>query len=762
MKSWGIIITLLGSTTVLLLGFIATQLLQKPATDPEAQAAPAARILETSGLPEAPVAPAAADDRLEIQRIELERERLAVETLRLKAQIQSDLAQFELALRAQSTDTAEEVANAGDPATDNLADDEPPSMQKFEPDPIAFEEFREPLEPFGDWIESADYGAVWSPNSSDIDDGWAPYTNGSWGHSDYGWSWVSSEPFGWACYHYGRWIRLGGRGWCWVPGPDWAPAWVSWRTCDSHIAWAPLPPSARWNHGLGIGSWVDAYCGIGPSSYCFVERANFGAPDCRRVLVDRKNNVDLIRRSKNVTRLSSSDRFVHNHGPDFDRACKLSSRPIKRLKIDPTKPEGNRKGIAARRGVGVKIHPALQKLDRTKPDRGWGGLAKQKGDLLRLRQQMVAEARGALIGRVKIKSDVIARAKNGIPTAIPIASAKALSNRKVIAKVEARPKTPLRAKSQQVGKQAPAPTKVSPQVNEKPKAVAAVAKTPKAPARAFDPKPTTLPAVERQKSDTAAAQARAQIAQARQAEERAAPVALAEQAAQRKREQAEAAMLARRKAEAAEQTAHERQKVRDEQERVAAVHAKRDRERKIIAENEASAERARKSAEAQREAIARQTRAANEEQARRKAEDDARRRRDDQRRKAVAAREQEDRRRKVEADRKRQEQVAKDRKAAEGRRDDERRKARTREDQRRKTTEDTRRKKAADAARAQESQKQRARDDQRRKAADDSRRKQAADAARAQEAQKQRARQKQVDDARQKQRSPDRSKSKGR
>jgi uncharacterized protein YraI len=33
-----------------------------------------------------------------------------------------------------------------------------------------------------------------------------PYTVGRWVFTDrYGWMWASSEPFGWATYHYGRW-----------------------------------------------------------------------------------------------------------------------------------------------------------------------------------------------------------------------------------------------------------------------------------------------------------------------------------------------------------------------------------------------------------------------------------------------------------------------------------------------------------------------------------------------------------------------------
>ena len=56
--------------------------------------------------------------------------------------------------------------------------------------------------------------------------GWRPYYYGRWEWTTEGWLWVSDEPFGWATYHYGRWSFDGGLGWFWVPGYQWAPAWV--------------------------------------------------------------------------------------------------------------------------------------------------------------------------------------------------------------------------------------------------------------------------------------------------------------------------------------------------------------------------------------------------------------------------------------------------------------------------------------------------------------------------------------------------------
>ena len=58
--------------------------------------------------------------------------------------------------------------------------------------------------------------AVWYPN---VYPGWAPYREGHWAWVEpWGWTWVDDAPWGFAPFHYGRWVNVGGR-WGWVPGP---------------------------------------------------------------------------------------------------------------------------------------------------------------------------------------------------------------------------------------------------------------------------------------------------------------------------------------------------------------------------------------------------------------------------------------------------------------------------------------------------------------------------------------------------------------
>jgi hypothetical protein len=105
---------------------------------------------------------------------------------------------------------------------------------------VGFSTFRDGLAPYGEWVRVASYGDVWRP--AGVAAGWRPYYYGRWEWTDEGWLWVSDEAFGWATYHYGRWAYDSYYGWVWVPGYQWAPAWVTWRYSPDYVGWAPLAP----------------------------------------------------------------------------------------------------------------------------------------------------------------------------------------------------------------------------------------------------------------------------------------------------------------------------------------------------------------------------------------------------------------------------------------------------------------------------------------------------------------------------------------
>ena len=193
---------------------------------------------------------------------------------------------------------------------------------------LSFQYFYDTLSPYGEWVDVADYGSCWHP--TEVDKFWAPYQDGYWANSDAGWTWVSSEPFGDIVYHYGRWVSVDDLGWCWVPGYDWAPAWVSWRTSESYVGWAALPPEAGWQQDVGVGVWADERYDIGPRSYHFCRVKDFCDSHLRRVCLPWQENARFIFNTENVTNIAyDGDRHcIFNGGPDYVMLREHSERPI--------------------------------------------------------------------------------------------------------------------------------------------------------------------------------------------------------------------------------------------------------------------------------------------------------------------------------------------------------------------------------------------------------------------------------------------------
>jgi len=108
---------------------------------------------------------------------------------------------------------------------------------------VALDDFVAALEPLGDWYLHAKWGRAWKPRNVPAD--WRPYQKGRWAHTELGWYWVSDEPWAWATYHFGRWFVDALAGWTWVPGRQWAPAWVVWREGQGLVGWAPLGPDGK-------------------------------------------------------------------------------------------------------------------------------------------------------------------------------------------------------------------------------------------------------------------------------------------------------------------------------------------------------------------------------------------------------------------------------------------------------------------------------------------------------------------------------------
>ena len=280
---------------------------------------------------------------------------------------------------------------------------------------VTFDYFYDALAPYGTWVEVEGYGPCWSPANVDAD--WAPYTEGEWVYTDAGWTWDGDEEFAGIVYHYGRWIQAGSLGWCWVPGYDWAPAWVSWRDNDEYIGWAPLPPEAAWEPEQGVGIWVDEVYGIGPSFYSFCHHRDFGERHLRSVLMARTWNTAIIVQTVNITYITytRSSHAVFCGGPGYDRACRFSNRRIPALQLTHRgdfdlhgehghtllprgQIVGNTLTVVSPRIVpspGNTAHPpkAVKVISQSQVQHGWTGKG-ASGDLDSVRRNIHEQAQG--------------------------------------------------------------------------------------------------------------------------------------------------------------------------------------------------------------------------------------------------------------------------------------------------------------------------------------------------------------------------------
>jgi len=171
---------------------------------------------------------------------------------------------------------------------------------------ITYQQFYNDLSPYGNWINYGDYGYVWIPDQP----GFRPYyTNGHWIYTNYGWTWASDYSWGWAPFHYGRWMQDMAYGWMWVPGYEWAPAWVSWRGGGDYYGWAPLGPGM--NANISAGS-------IPYNNWAFVPRRYINNPRINNYYVNPSRNVTIINNTtiiNNNTVINNGDRSRPGYNP---------------------------------------------------------------------------------------------------------------------------------------------------------------------------------------------------------------------------------------------------------------------------------------------------------------------------------------------------------------------------------------------------------------------------------------------------------------
>src|SRR5579859_2406950 len=169
----------------------------------------------------------------------------------------------------------------------------------------------EDLDDNGGWRQVPEYGTVWFPHVTVVD--WAPYRYGHWAWiSPWGWTWVDDAPWGFAPFHYGRWVNVRG-GWGWVPCPPRvvAVAYVRPVYAPALVAWVGGPHFAV---GVGVGGGVGVNVGwfpLGPrevyvpsyhSSRAYINNVNVSNTTVNQTVVNNYYNTTVINKSvTNVT-----------------------------------------------------------------------------------------------------------------------------------------------------------------------------------------------------------------------------------------------------------------------------------------------------------------------------------------------------------------------------------------------------------------------------------------------------------------------------
>ncbi len=115
----------------------------------------------------------------------------------------------------------------------------PAPIQKFSPAVFYFAQ--KYSNRHGEWIWNSLYGWVWRPFYNDYYPwgGWQPYMYGNWREVNSELFWVPGESWGWVPYHLGLWVWDQKRGWLWIPGSAFAPAWADWDFYMGYYTWKP-------------------------------------------------------------------------------------------------------------------------------------------------------------------------------------------------------------------------------------------------------------------------------------------------------------------------------------------------------------------------------------------------------------------------------------------------------------------------------------------------------------------------------------------
>jgi hypothetical protein len=239
------------------------------------------------------------------------------------------------------------------------------------PAPVTQADFDSALSPYGQWIVVDGYGRCWRPTTVIYDSTWQPYCDrGHWVYTDCGWYWDSDYSWG-VTFHYGRWFNTPNYGWCWWPDTVWAPSWVTWRSSGDYCGWAPLPPFAVYQPGIGFtyrGAHVAVGFDFGLSASCFtfVSVGNFCQPHPRNYCVPRQQVTQIYNQTRIINNYNFHNRTIVNNGIAVTTIGAAAHHSIQPVRVGVLVNAHDRRWPASepnrntfRSGAGASARPAM-------------------------------------------------------------------------------------------------------------------------------------------------------------------------------------------------------------------------------------------------------------------------------------------------------------------------------------------------------------------------------------------------------------------
>jgi hypothetical protein len=198
------------------------------------------------------------------------------------------------------------------------------SSQYLSHDVVGYED----LDDYGDWRNDSNYGHVWFPTR--VSAGWAPYREGHWDWiSPWGWTWVDDASWGYAPFHYGRWVTISGR-WGWVGGPIdvapvYAPALVVFFGAGGigfggNVGWFPLGPREVYVPSYNV-------------SRGYMNRVNISNTTVNNITITNVYNTTIVNRSTTITNVTYRNRNVAGAVTMVPQRAFINAQPVAAVAI---------------------------------------------------------------------------------------------------------------------------------------------------------------------------------------------------------------------------------------------------------------------------------------------------------------------------------------------------------------------------------------------------------------------------------------------